>query len=217
MKNKLYAALLPVLILSLACGGGNENYDNAGYAAGDDDLSVYARATQQYFRGSLSSSKETFNILIYRYPDSPLNSDAQLAVRRIESELTGIDVNPIPNDSVIPSVDFPFVALVGTPSVNSTISQLELIMVATGKPPLTIEDAGAPDVTLVLFPEGYQDQAYVVSDSLSGWLSSHSSVPVQPGGDIISTIATEHSGIVIVIGTDASVDASALRGHSIEP
>jgi hypothetical protein len=211
--SKLTDFVLLAMILTLACGGVSKDYDKAGYAVGDDDSSVFTRACQQYFRGSLSNSKETFNSLIYRFADSPLNSDAQFAVRKIESELMGITEVPVENNGSN-QVKFPLVALVGTPSVYSSVLQLETLITATGTPPLTVEDAGAPDVTLVLYPDGYQDQAYIVSDSLSGWLSSHSSVPVQPGGDIISTVAPEHSGVVIVIGTDAIVDA---RNHSIEP
>lgn len=211
--NKLTDFVLLAMIFTLACGGGSKNYDNTGYVAGDDDSSVFSRACQQYFRGSLTNSRETFNSLIYRFPDSPLNGDAQLAVRRIESELTGITEVPVEENGNDP-VNFPLVALVGTPSVYSSVSQLETLIISTGTPPVTIEDAGAPDVTLVLYPEGYREQAYIVSDSLSGWLSSHSSVPVQPGGDIISTVAPEHSGVVIVIGTDAIVD---VRNHYIEP
>lgn len=216
MRSRLLNSALPILVLALACGGGNKNYDQAGYSAGDDDLSVYTRACQQYFRGSLSNSKETFNSLIYRFPDSRLNSDAQLAVRKIEYELTGISDVPVENSSSV-FLRFPSVAVVGTPSVSYAVSQLEILIVITGTPPLTIEDAGAPDVTLVLYPDGFQEQAYIVSDSLSSWLSSHSSVPVQPGGDIISTVAPGHTGVVIVIGTDATVDPSLLQNHLIEP
>ncbi|MCK4807223.1 MAG: hypothetical protein KAT09_06235 [Candidatus Aegiribacteria sp.] len=217
MRNRLLYSALPVLVLVLACGGGNKSYDQAGYFGGDDDLSVFTRGCQQYFRGSLSNSKETFNSLIYRFPDSRLTTDAQLAVRKIEYELTGISEVPDDTSTTTPPVRFPSVAVVGTPSVSSSISQLEILIVTTGTPPLTIEDAGAPDVTLVLYPDGFQEQAYIVSDSLSSWLSSHSSVPVQPGGAIISTVAPGHSGVVIVIGTDATVDASFLHSDSIEP
>jgi hypothetical protein len=216
MRSKLLYAALPVLIFALACGGGNKSFDHAGYSVGEDELSTFTRACQQYFRGSLSNSKESFNSLIYRFPDSYLNGDAQLAVRRIEYELTGVSEIPIENDSGIPVI-FPSVAVVGIPSVVSTVSQLEILITSTGTPPLTIEDAGAPDVTLVLYPDGLEEQAFIVSDSLSSWLSSHSSVPVQPGGDIISTVAPGHSGIVIVIGTDAMIDGSFLQSHSIDP
>ncbi|RKZ06199.1 hypothetical protein DRQ25_14440 [Candidatus Fermentibacteria bacterium] len=216
MRSKLLYCALPIVIFALACGGANKGFDHAGYSVGEDDLSVFTRACQQYFRGSLSNSKESFNSLIYRFPDSYLNGDAQLAVRRIEYELTGVSEIPIENDSGIPVI-FPSVAIVGIPSVVSTVSQLEIIIASTGTPPLRIEDAGAPDVTLVLYPDGFQEQAFTVSDSLSSWLSSHSSVPVQPGGDIISTVAPGHSGIVIVIGTDAMVDGSFLQSHYVDP
>ena len=216
MRSKLLYCALPVVIFALACGGGHKGFDHAGYSVGEDDLSVFTRACQQYFRGSLSNSKESFNSLIYRFPDSYLNGDAQLAVRRIEYELTGVSEIPIENDSGMPVI-FPSVAIVGIPSVVSTVSQLEILIASTGTPPLRIEDAGAPDVTLVLYPDGFQEQAFTVSDSLSSWLSSHSSVPVQPGGDIISTVAPGHSGIVIVVGTDATVDGSFLQSHYVDP
>lgn len=215
-KSRLLYSVLPFLVLAMACGGGSKSYDHSGFAEGDDDLSVFTRACQQYLRGSLSNSKETFSSLIYRFPESPLNSDAQIAVRRIESELTGVIEIPVESNGSVP-VNFPSVAIVGTPSVFSTVSQLEALIVNTGSPPLTIEDSGAPDVTLVLYSDGFQDKANIVSDSLSSWLSSHSSVPVQPGGDIIVTIAPGHSGVVIVIGTDAVIDTSVLHGHSIVP
>ncbi|MEN8208023.1 MAG: hypothetical protein ABFR50_02110 [Candidatus Fermentibacteria bacterium] len=216
MRSRLVFSALPVLIFALACGGGNKSFDQAGYSVGDDELSIFTRACQQYFRGSLSNSKETFNSLIYRFPESHLNGDAQLAVRRIEYELTGVLENPVESDSGIPLI-FPSVAVVGIPSVFSTVLQLETLIIHTGTPPMTIEDAGAPDVTLVLYPDGLEDQAFIVSDSLSSWLSSHSSIPVQPGGDIISTVAPGHSGIVIVIGSDAMVDSSFLQNHSVDP
>ncbi len=216
MRSRVLYSALPVLIFALACGGGNKGFDHTGYSVGEDDLSVFTRACQQYFRGSLSNSKESFNSLIYRFPDSYLNGDAQLAVRRIEYELTGISESPIENDSGMPLL-FPSVAIVGIPSVVSTVSQLEILIASTGTPPLKIEDPGAPDVTLVLYPDDFQEQAFIVSDSLSSWLSSHSSVPVQPGGDIISTVAPGHSGIVVVIGTDAVIDGSFLQSHSIVP
>lgn len=209
------AAVLP--LLTAGCGGGGEDYDSSGYMTGDTDEALFTRGCQEYLRGSLTGSRETFNSLIYRFPESPLRGDAQLAVRKIESELSGEVVEPvdIPVGGTRPV--FPSVAIVGTPSVLSTVTQLESLILSTGSRPMVIEDAGAPDVTLVLYPEGYLEQANQVSDSLSGWLSSHSSVPVQPGGDIISTVAPQHSGVVIVIGTDASVDPFAVEEHSVEP
>lgn len=215
MMTRTGIALVIALVLT-ACGSGSENYDGSGYISGDDDAALFTRGCQQYFRGSLSASKETFNTLIYRYPDSPLRSDAQMAARRIESELTGVVEEPVESDTGARTV-FPSIAIVGTPSVYSTLSQLELLILDTGTPALKIEDPGAPDVTLVLYPDGFLQQANLVSDSLSGWLSSHSSVPVQPGGDIISSVAPSHSGVVVVVGTDAVVDQVILRSHSIEP
>lgn len=215
-KNRTVALLPLVMALLIACGGGSDEYDRSGFMTGDNEEALFTRGCQQYLRGSLTSSKETFNSLIYRYPDSPLRSDAQLAVRRIESDLTG-EV-PVPVDTGrVPRAVFPSVALVGTPTVFPTVGQLEVLITATGSPPLTIQDPGAPDVTLVLYPEGYLEQANQVSDSLSGWLSSHSSVPVQPGGDIISTVAPQHSGVVVVIGTDAAVDPFLIREQQVEP
>jgi hypothetical protein len=227
MKNRLFrtalpavmipALLIPVLVLSSGCGGGREEYDRSGFMTGDSDRALFTRGCQEYLRGSLTGSKETFNSLIYRFPDSPLRGDAQLAVRKIEAELSGSEEVPVDVNGGGPRTIFPSVAIVGTPSVFSTVTQLEALVISTGSPPITVEDPGAPDVTLVLYPDGYLEQANQVSDSLSGWLSSHSSVPVQPGGDIISTVAPQHRGVVIVIGTDASVDPFVIREHSVEP
>lgn len=209
VMNRLIVISLAILVITTSCGHGNESVDRSGLAVGDDEVSIFARATQQYFRGSLSSSRESFNSLIYRFPDSPFNHDAQLAVRKIDSELYG---NPDLTDSIehsnVELTPFPEVALVRSPAVSANIAQLETLLISAGASPFIVEDFGAPDVTLVLYPEGYLLQANIVSDSLSSWLASHSSVPVQPGGDIISTVAPGHDGVVIVIGTDAVVNAS---------
>ena len=150
------------------------------------------------------------------FPDSPLRSDSRLAVRRIESDLSGDDFTS-PDTSSAVRVDFPLVAIVGKPMVYSTVTRLESVVVTTGTPPMAIEDSGAPDVTLVLYPEGMEEQANVVSDSLSGWLSSHSSVPVQKGGDIIASVAPDHTGIVIVVGSDAVVEEHRAQSLTVEP
>lgn len=216
MKSRLTWAILAVALLLSSCGGENDDFDRSGFISGDTETALFTRGCQQYLRGSLTSARETFNTLIYRFPDSPLRSDAQLAVRRIEADLTGEVTEPV-EDSGGDRVRFPSVALVGTPAVFSTVNQLEMLMISTGSPPITLEDRDAPDVTLVLYPQGLLDQANQVSDSLSGWLSSHSSVPVQPGGDIISTVAPEHRGVVVVIGTEASVDPFILNEIQPEP
>lgn len=207
VMNRVIIVSIAILVIATSCGQGNENVDRSGLTVGDDDASIFARASQQYFRGSLSSSRENFNSLIYRFPDSPLNPDAQLAVRRIDIELSGNPDLSVEQNHV-ELTPFPEVALVSSPAVSASITQLETILISAGASPVIVEDSGAPDVTLVLYPEGYLLQANIVSDSLSSWLTSHSSVPVQPGGDIISTVAPDHQGVVIVIGTDAIVDAS---------
>jgi hypothetical protein len=214
-RNKIGYLAAAFLLMITSCGGDEQDFDSSGYITGETHTDLFTRGSQQYLRGSLTAARETFNTLIYRYPDSPLRSDAQLAVRRIESDLSGNVVEPLQTDSGTEAV-FPSVALVGTPSAQNTVSQLEMLVISTGSPPITIEDSGAPDVTLVLYPEGYLDQANQVSDSLAGWLSSHSSVPVQPGGDIISTVAPQHHGVVVVVGTDAMVDPFVIRERSPE-
>ena len=209
VMNRVIIVSIAILVIATSCGQGNENVDRSGLTVGDDDASIFSRASQQYFRGSLSSSRENFNSLIYRFPDSPLNHDAQLAVRKIDFELSGNPDLSVPEDqNHVELTPFPEVALVSSPAVSASITQLETILISAGASPVIVEDSGAPDVTLVLYPEGYLLQANIVSDSLSSWLTSHSSVPVQPGGDIISTVAPDHQGVVIVIGTDAIVDAS---------
>lgn len=214
-SRPLWAVLAFVLLLS-SCGGDSDDFDRSGFMSGDTETALFTRGCQQYLRGSLTSARETFNTLIYRFPDSPLRSDAQLAVRRIEGDLTGEVTETIP-DTIEDRARFPSVALVGTPAAFSTVNQLEMLIISTGSPPITLEDRDAPDVTLVLYPQGLLDQANQVSDSLAGWLSSHSSVPVQPGGDIISTVAPQHSGVVVVIGTEASVDPFILNEIQPEP
>lgn len=215
-RNSAAYVLLAVVITVASCGSDRDSIDHQGLTTGEDESAIFTRACQQYFRGSLSNSKENFNSLIYRFPDSPLKHDAQLAVRRIDFELSG-NVNLLVQPDVTVSGDFPVVAVVGIPAVARCVSQLETVLLAIGAIPVIIEDSGAPDVTLVLYPEGYIEQASTVSDSLSTWLISHTSVPMQPGGDIITAVAPDHSGVVIVIGTDAAVDSSILRNLTQEP
>ncbi|MCK4506234.1 MAG: hypothetical protein KAW14_11495, partial [Candidatus Aegiribacteria sp.] len=171
VMNRVSIVLLAVLVvIATSCGQGNENVDRSGLTVGDDDASIFSRASQQYFRGSLSSSRENFNSLIYRFPDSPLNHDAQLAVRRIDFELSGNpDLFEPVDQNHVTLIPFPDVALVSSPAVSASIIQLETLLISVGASPVIVEDYGAPDVTLVLYPEGYLLQANIVSDSLSSW------------------------------------------------
>ncbi len=201
-------ALLACVVLLAAGCGGDEAYDHSGYMTGETDTALFTRACQQYLRGSLTASRETFNTLIYKYPDSPLREDAGMGVRRIDSDLSGKTADTVGTEIAPERPAFPPVAIVGIPAVRSTVDRLEMVMASRGTRPVTVEDTGAPDITLVLYSEGSREQAELVADSLSGWLSSHTSVPVQAGGDIIEAVAPGHTGVVVVVGTDAAADPS---------
>jgi len=196
------AAILSVMLFLSSCGGRDEGYDQTGYAAGSDDTAIFIRASQQYYRGSLSSARSGFSGLVSMFPDSPLGDDALLAVRRIDSDLSGL----VDTASVIehpPAAGFPSLALVGTPLATDAMGRLETLLIANDCYPRMIEDPGAPSLTLVLYPEGSLSGAQLVADSVAAWLISHSTVTVQPGGNILPTVAPGHQGVVLVVGSDA--------------
>ncbi len=207
------AAALALSVLVLSCGGGAE-VDTEGLVRDRDALTLFARASQQYFRGSLSDASESFNGVAYGHPGSPLADDARLAARRIDAELSG----SLPSDTAEAAggggeqTSFPSIALVGKPSVSSALDMLQVTVSGTGSPPVVLEDPGAPDITLVLYPPGMEPEAQIVADSLASWLSSHSSVPVQPAGEMTEAIAPGHQGVLVVVGSDAVLPTAAATG-----
>ena len=206
MGNRLRVPALFLLLGILAsCGGGG--YDEEGLASGDSEEQLFLRASQQYFRGSLTTSRNGFNAIASSCPDSPLADDALMASRMIERELGGLP-DTVETVEVVETDPFPPLALVGKPSTSTEMGRLVDLLNAQGCIPVSIEDQGAPGMTLVLYPEGSQAEAQRVADSLSSWLSSPPSVGIQPGDNVIPAVAPGHQGIVVVVGTDAFVDRS---------
>lgn len=191
------AALVTALVLACGCGGG-ESFGEHGLAKGGDALSLFVRGCQQYFRGSLSSAREDLNGVVYRYPESPLVEDARLAVRRIESDLSGTEL-PDTSDAGNGEMELS-VVVVCNPRGLQTAQRLARAFTVRGGQASVREDEGAPNTTLVLYSESYRDQAVLVADSLSRWLSRPDTVLVQPGGQITATVVPGYEGVVVLVG-----------------
>lgn len=197
--------LLVIVLVTLACGGGGD-FDDSGLISGSDDCALFTRASQQYFRGALSTSRESFSSLVSTFPGSPFMDDAQLAIRSIDSDLSARpDTSSVIENPV--REEFPSLAIVGTPAAASAMSALETMFTERGCYPRMIEDPDAPGMTLILYPDGSLVGAQVLADSVASWLISHGSVTVQPGGNVLPTVAPGHDGVVLVVGTDAVVQS----------
>ncbi|NLP04398.1 LytR C-terminal domain-containing protein [Candidatus Fermentibacteria bacterium] len=192
-----------LLLAAVSCGGGGTGDD--GLLRGDGEAELFGRASQLYFRGSLSRAREEFNVFLDRFPSSPLIAEAGLALRRIEQDLGGTQ----PDTAVSVSPTRSPVAVVSLPANAPRLGRIAGALQARGFTVVTAQDEGAPNITVVLYPEGLDDEASLVADSLEGWLTSPATVPVQPGGGITSSIVPGHTGVVVVIGTDAVVSPTA--------
>jgi hypothetical protein len=191
-----------LLLLALSCGGGTEGLDQNGLAAGGSALGQFARAGQLYFRGSLSASREEFNGVIYRFPDSPLAEDARLAVRRIEGELRegeeGAQGIPLPAEFRGLAV-----TVVGQSAGRPVMEWVSARLTLLGCSVNTVFDSDAPEVTVVLHRQGFETVAGILADSLSHWLSRPQLVEHQGGGGLIDAVEPGCGGVMIVVGTDA--------------
>lgn len=200
MKVPVLCILL--LLLALSCGGGTEGLDQNALAAGGSALGQFARAGQLYFRGSLSASREEFNGVIYRFPDSPLAEDARLAVRRIEGELRegqdGAQGIPLPAEFRGLAV-----TVVGQSAGRPVMEWVSARLTLLGCSVNTVFDSDAPEVTVVLNRQGYETVAGMLADSLSQWLSRPQLVEHQGGGGLIDAVEPGCGGVMIVVGTDA--------------
>jgi hypothetical protein len=198
-----------LLLLALSCGG--DRYDPAGLASGSSDEEAFLRASQQYFRGSLSAAADGFGDLAANHADSPLADDAFLAARMINRELSGLP-DSIEVLAPVDTAVFPPLVLVGQPVASVEMAMIARLLAEEGCTADVIEDQGAPDMTLVLYPEGSQASAQLVADSLSAWLSSPSVIYTQPGGNVIPSVAPGNEGIVVVVGTDAVFENAESSG-----
>ncbi len=206
MKLLEAAVLLPALFFA-SCGGGGENLDGNGLAEGESALVQFARASQLYWRGSLSASREEFNGVVYRHPGSSLAEDARLAVRRIEAEL-GEETGGIADsgsDSILRGLS---VVVVGQSAGGEVMEWISGRLTGMGCSVETVMDPEAPEVTVVLHRQGMEAEAEALSDSLSRWLSRPESVEHQGGGSLIDAVAPQGGGVMVVVGTDAMLGQS---------
>ncbi len=192
-----------LLLLFLACGS-EEHLDDQGLASSGSALEQFTRASQLYYRGRLTAALEEFNGVIYRYPDSPIASDARLAVRRVESDLAGseLTVNPIDECNIDARI-----AVVGKPAISYSIQQVASSLRTLGTAVTEISDAEAPELTVVFYREGYDAAALTVSDSLSRWLSHPDNIAYRPGEELITAVANGHD-VMVIVGSDAVFTAA---------
>jgi hypothetical protein len=200
MKLLAPSVLLTTLFLA-SCGGG-ERLDGNGLAEGESALVQFARASQLYWRGSLSASREEFNGVIYRHQGSVLAEDARLAVRRIEAEL-GEETGPATDSSSDSFLRGLPVVVVGQSAGEDVMEWISGRLTQMGCTVETVMDPEAPEVTVVLHRQGMEAEAEALSDSLSLWLSRPESVEHQGGGSLIDAVAPQGGGIMVVVGTDA--------------
>ncbi len=203
MKILCFAGLL---LLVIGCGGDGNAIDSSGLIEGDTGLEAFSRGCQLYFRGSLSRAIEEFNGVIYRCPDSPLIEDARLALRRIEADLSAGEAR-IPADNTF--LVATSAVLVGRQGAVPAMNRVSSALIERGLTVEIFEDDGAPEITIVLYPEGGLQQAGEIADSLSVWLTRPETVPVQPGGELTNSIVPGYQGVLVVIGTDATVSTHA--------
>jgi hypothetical protein len=195
-----------LLLLSIGCGGEEGAVDTSGLIEGDSGLEAFSRGCQLYFRGSLSRAAEEFNGVIYRLPDSPLVEDARLALRRIEADLVASETS-IPTDNTF--LVATSAVLVGRQEAVPVMNRVSSALTERGLSVEIFEDDGSPEITIVLYPEGSLQQAGEIADSLSVWLTRPETVPVQPGGELTNSIVPGYQGVLVIIGTDATVSAHA--------
>jgi hypothetical protein len=198
--------LLAGLLILAGCGGDGHSVDASGLVEGETGVEAFSRGCQLYFRGSLSRAVEEFNGVIYRFPDSPLVEDARLALRRIEADLAAGEVL-IPSDNAF--LVATSAVLVGRQGAMPAMERISSAMTERGLSVEIFEDDGAPEITVVLYPEGGLQQAGEIADSLSVWLVRPETVPVQPGGELTNSIVPGYEGVLVIVGTDASISAHA--------
>jgi len=197
MNWRAEVLMLPVLVVA-ACGGGG-NLDSDGLASSDSALEQFTRASQLYYRGRLTAALDEFNGVVYRYPESPLASDARLAVRRLESDLSGEEQQ---SSAVVELVVDARIAVVGRSSVNSSIISVGTAVSTLGAAVTEITDDQAPPLTVVFYTAGYEDDASTVADSLGKWLSHPESIGCRQGDELIGTVAAGYD-VLVIVGSDA--------------
>ncbi len=204
--NLRYEFILLITLLTLVPGcGSSEMLDSEGLASPESALEQFTRASQLYYRGRLTAALDEFNGVIYRYPDSPLASDARLAVRRLESDLSGEELQ---EHSSVDSHISARIAVVGRPAVNSSILSVAGAIRTMGAGVTEITDEQAPALTVVFYDQGQDQVAELVADSLGRWLSRPETIACRPGDELIGAVASGYD-VLVIVGSDA-VFASSL-------
>lgn len=202
--NLRYVYFLLVTLLVLGCGS-SEMLDSEGLASSGSAFEQFTRASQLYYRGRLTAALDEFNGVIYRYPDSPLASDARLAVRRLESDLSGEDLQE--HSSNYPTITAR-IAVVGRPAVNSSILSVAGAIRTMGAGVTEITDEQAPALTVVFYGQGQDEAAGLIADSLGRWLTHPENIACRPGDELIGAVASGYD-VLVIVGSDA-VFASSL-------
>lgn len=187
-----------IVLLLLACDNG-EMLDSEGLASTGSAFEQFTRASQLYYRGRLTASLDEFKGVIYKYPDSPLASDARLAVRRLESDLSGSEMQG--DISASPTINAR-IAVVGRPAVNSSILTVGSALRTLGAGVAEITDDQAPALTVVFYSQGYDAAASIVADSLGRWLTHPETIAYRPGDELIGAVASGYD-VLVIVGSDA--------------
>ncbi len=198
--NCTIATVMTAALLAAGCGGGGADYDDQGLLRGEGDAEDFTRASQLYFRGNLSDARDLLSGFEERYPQSPLEDDASLALRRIESDLAGAGVR----DTVSDPADAPSLTLVSRPGLSASAERVAAVLESRGFGASCMQDQGAPEITLVLYTEGYAADAAEVTAALGEVLARPETVPSQPAGELAEMVAPGFSGVILVVGSDAA-------------
>lgn len=201
--NRIVSLVCAGVLLLAGCGGSST--DNDGLACSATAREQFTRASQLYFRGRLTASLEEFNGVVYRFPDSPFASDARLAVRRLESDLSGEAFSE--SGGTGHTVLQGRVAVVGLAGVTSTVNRTAALLQGTCPSVSGIVDHQAPELTMVFYAEGYENDALTVADSLGSWFLRPESINLRPGDELIAAVAPGFD-VLVIVGNDAVFEPS---------
>lgn len=202
--NRLKTVSLAVMAMLAILACGESGTDSEGLAGRDNAMEQFTRASQLYFRGRLSAALEEFNGVIYRFPDSPFAADSRLAARRVETDLTGVEVVESGNGQ---SVILSSIAVVGSPSATGSMNLAAELLQGTCRSVSVITDHQAPELTMVFHTRGSGQDASVVADSLDRWLLRPETISMRPGEDLIEAVSPGFD-ILVIIGEDAVFEPS---------
>ena len=205
-KNSIISMFVFTSLFSLLILGcqSETSLDSEGLSSSENALNQFTRASQLYYRGRLTASLEEFNGVVYRFPDSPIASDARLAIRRIENDLSGEEVvsGDLQSNTISSRI-----AVVGKPAVTSTMQQISSSIRTLASSVSDLTDAEAPELTVVFYHPSHEASAHIIADSLSSWLSHPSTIGCRPGDELINTVA-EGYDILVLVGSDAVFEGS---------